>query len=157
VRIVARYDFTTVWELDAPIERVWGAIWDAERWPHWWSGVESVTAVEPGDERGLGSITRYVWRSRLPYDLSFDMRVVRVREPVELIGIANGELAGEGHWRLHRTTGGTLVRYEWRVYTTRRWMNLLGRLGRPLFAWNHDAVMAQGGAGLAAYLGRVDA
>jgi hypothetical protein len=111
-----------------------------------------VTALEPGDESGLGSTTRYVWRSRLPYELSFDMRVVRVRKPVELVGVANGELAGEGHWRLHRTGRGTLVRYQWRVDTTRRWMNLLGPLARPLFVWNHDAVMAQGGTGLARYL-----
>jgi hypothetical protein len=114
--------------------------------------VESVRAVEPGDGQGLGSLTRYVWRSRLPYELAFDMRLVRARAPVELIGIAHGELAGEGHWRLHRTATGTVVRYEWQVSTTRRWMNLLGPLARPLFVWNHDAVMARGATGLARYL-----
>jgi hypothetical protein len=47
----------------------------------------------------------------------------------------------------------TTVRYEWRVRTTKRWMNLAAPLLAPLFAWNHDQVMCAGGRGLAEYLG----
>ena len=36
--------------------------------------------------------------------------------------------------------------------TSRAWMNRLAPVARPLFAWNHDAVMRQGAAGLAALL-----
>jgi hypothetical protein len=39
------------------------------------------------------------------------------------------------------------------VRTTRAWMNLAGRLGRPAFGWNHDRVMRDGGRGLARRLG----
>ncbi|OUC07939.1 polyketide cyclase, partial [Litorilinea aerophila] len=35
----------------------------------------------------------------------------------------------------------------------RRWMNLLAPLARPIFAWNHDIIMAWGGQGLARLLG----
>jgi Polyketide cyclase / dehydrase and lipid transport len=150
---VAEYSFTTVWELDAPIERVWEVILDTERWPEWWRGVERVERLEPGAVDGVGKVDRYVWRSRLPYELSFDMRTVEVRPPVELRGVAVGELAGEGHWRLFRTRPGTIVRYDWNVATTAAWMNLLVPIARAMFEWNHDAVMRNGGEGLARLLG----
>ncbi len=33
--------------------------------------------------------------------------------------------------------------------TTKAWMNAIAPLARPVFAWNHHAVMKQGGVGLA--------
>ncbi len=64
-----------------------------------------------------------------------------------------GELAGTGRWRLFEQDGVTAVTYEWNVATTKRWMNLLAPIARPVFAWNHDWVMARGGEGLARRLG----
>ena len=43
----------------------------------------------------------------------------------------------------------TAVVYEWNVRTTKPWMNLLAPIARPVFAWNHDWVMRNGGEGLA--------
>jgi len=42
-----------------------------------------------------------------------------------------------------------VVRYDWCVRTNRAWMNALAPLLRPVFQWNHDAVMREGGAALA--------
>jgi hypothetical protein len=64
-------------------------------------------------------------------------------------GEATGNLEGTGHWRLFEHQGVTAVTYEWNVRTTKRWMKLLGPLGRPLFEYNHDVVMRWGGEGLA--------
>ncbi len=67
-----------------------------------------------------------------------------------------GELAGIGRWRLFEQDGEvpvTAVVYEWNVSTTKPWMNLLAPIARPLFEWNHDWVMRNGGAGLAKLLG----
>jgi uncharacterized protein YndB with AHSA1/START domain len=149
---MALYEFTTRWHVGAPIEAVWRAIYELERWPSWWEGVKSVTALEEGGEDRVGSLWRQRWRSALPYDLEFDLRVTHVDPPATLAGSANGELAGEGVWHLFRSEGGTLVRYEWRVVTTRAWMNLLAPVAKPMFAWNHDAVMRRGGEGLARLL-----
>src|SRR5919197_1962802 len=140
---MAEYSFTTVWRVDAPVEDVWKAIFEVERWPEWWKGVKSVTRVVEGEPDGVGNVHRYVWKSRLPYELSFDMRVIAVRPPVELVGVALGELAGEGHWRVFRTGAGTVARYDWNVATTAAWMNLLVPVARAAFEWNHDAVMRQ--------------
>jgi hypothetical protein len=114
----------------------------------------SVDVLRPGDgEERLGEISRYTWRSRLPYALAFDMEVVRVQRPVFMEGHASGELAGIGRWRLYEEDGVTAVVYQWDVETTRPWMNALAPLLRPAFAWNHDWVMRQGGVGLARRLG----
>ncbi len=150
---VRRYDFLTTWVLEAPRERVWEAIWESERWPEWWRGVERVVRLEPGDERGLGQRSRLTWRSRLPYELDFEVRTTRVERPHLLEGEATGELAGLGRWRLFAEDSATAVVYEWQVGTTRRWMNALAPLARPAFAWNHDWVMRNGGRGLAGLLG----
>jgi uncharacterized protein YndB with AHSA1/START domain len=150
---VPAYRFLTSWLLAAPRERVWDALEDAERWPEWWRGVERVELLERGDGNRVGELSRYTWRSRLPYDLAFDVRVVTVDRPRAMEGRASGELTGSGRWRLFEEDGVTAVLYEWDVATTRPWMNALAPLLRPAFAWNHDWVMRQGGEGLARRLG----
>lgn len=145
------YRFVTAWCLDAPIERVFEAIDDAAAWPRWWKGVTRAELVEPGDGRGIGRLWRLTWRSRLPYELSFESRVTRREPPYLLEGNADGELVGVGRWRLY-VGQGTAVVYEWNVRTSRPWMNRLAPVARPLFAWNHDVVMRQGAEGLARLL-----
>ena len=150
---MAAYRFLTTWLLEAPRERVFQEIWDSERWPSWWPGVERVVEVEPGNDEGVGSLARYVWKSRLPYRLEFEMRVTNVDRPRFMEGEAAGELAGAGRWRLFEQDGLTAVVYDWDVRTTAAWMNLVGPLVRPLFAWNHDMVMRWGAEGLSRQLG----
>lgn len=146
------YLFHTHWRLDADIERVWQAIHDAERWPRWWRFVKSVTPLQPGDADGVGAVRRIVWTSRLPYQLAFDARVTEARRPQRLAIEARGDLDGTGIWTLSAADGATDARYEWRVRTTKGWMNLVAPLARPFFNWNHDAVMRAGGEGLARHL-----
>lgn len=79
-------------------------------------------------------------------------RDVRVERPYLIEGHAVGELEGIGTWWLYEGQGTAIV-YDWRVRTTKWWMNLFGRFARPAFSWNHDVVMREGGRGLAAELG----
>ena len=151
---MADYRFLTTWVLDAPLERVWDALYESERWPEWWRGVERVQVLECGNDDRVGELSRYTWKSKLPYRLEFDMRTTRVEAPYLVEGRAQGELAGEGRWRLFSGENGTTaVTYEWVVETTERWMNLIAPIARPVFAWNHDVVMRQGGEGLARRVG----
>jgi uncharacterized protein YndB with AHSA1/START domain len=151
---VSRYEFLTTWCIEAPRQRVWDAIYESERWPEWWPGVKATEELEPGDERGVGRLGRYEWRSGLPYDLTFEVRSTRVEAPWLLEGEASGELSGLGRWRLFAEPeqGVTAVVYEWKVTAAKPWMSRLGPLARPLFAWNHDHVMRGGGRGLARLL-----
>jgi hypothetical protein len=147
------YSFVTIWRVKAPIETVWNEIYHSQDWPVWWKGVESVVEIGKGDELGVGSVHRYTWRSKLPYRLSFDMKTVRIDPPVLLEGIATGELQGHGLWQLSTVDGETIVRYDWKVETTKSWMNLLAPIARPLFEWNHNVVMNWGAKGLEQRLG----
>jgi hypothetical protein len=147
------YSFVTIWRVKAPIETVWNEIYHSQDWPVWWKGVESVVEIGKGDELGVGSVHRYTWRSKLPYRLSFDMKTVRIDPPVLLEGIATGELQGHGLWQLSTVDGETIVRYDWKVETTKSWMNLLAPIARPLFEWNHNVVMSWGAKGLEQRLG----
>lgn len=150
---MADYAFLTTWLLDCERERVWEAIYDQERWPEWWRGVEAAEELRSGDGDRVGAVSRMVWRSLLPYRVRFEVTTTRVERPHLMEGRATGELAGTGRWRLYEDDGVTAVLYEWNVATTRAWMNLLAPLARPVFEWNHDWVMARGGEGLAQLLG----
>jgi hypothetical protein len=139
--------------VEAPREDVFQAIWDSDRWPSWWRGVESVETLEEGDDEGVGSLGRYVWKSRLPYRLEFQTRITRVERPHLMEGRATGELEGTGTWRIYEEDGVTAAVYDWDVHTTAPWMNLLAPVARPVFKWNHDVVMRWGGEGIASLLG----
>ena len=149
---MAGYAFLTTWIVDAPREDVWRAIYEIERWPEWWRGVRRVEKLEEGDDAGIGALYRHEWRSVIPYPVRFETRITDI-QPLDLIeAVAQGELAGTGRWRFF---GGpeTAVTYEWNVRTTVPWMNLVAPIARPVFRWNHNVVMHQGGEGVAALLG----
>jgi uncharacterized protein YndB with AHSA1/START domain len=150
---VGEYRFLTTWLLERERQAVWDAIYESERWPEWWRGVKTADRLTAGDEQGLGQIGRYVWRSAIPYAVEFEMVTTRVEEPHLLEGQASGGLEGVGRWRLFEQDSVTAVVYEWNVQTTKRWMNLIGPIARPVFEWNHDWVMRNGGEGLATLLG----
>lgn len=146
------YTLLTTWKLDAPIEAVFDAIIDTEKWTTWWENIERVEVLEPGQSDGIGRTERFTFRTELPYKLRFTARVTRFTQPTLLEGQAQGELEGFGRWTFSRENNLTVVNYLWDVSTTRWWMNLLAPIARPFFVKNHAAVMRKGGISLAAYL-----
>jgi uncharacterized protein YndB with AHSA1/START domain len=149
---MADYAFLTTWLLESPCEPVWEAVYDQERWPQWWRGVEEAEPVRDGEANGIGTVSRLVWKSLLPYRVEFEVTTTRI-EPLRLLEAdAVGELSGVGRWRFYEQDGVTAVLYEWNVATSKAWMNLLAPVARPVFEWNHDWVMARGGEGIAALL-----
>lgn len=150
---MASYEFITIWKVQAPQQEVWDLIFNSERWPQWWRGVEEVKKLKDGDTNNVGAVMRYTWKSKLPYRLVFDMETTLV-EPIKMIeGRAIGELQGKGRWTIAHDNGLSTVRYDWNVETTKGWMNLIEPIARPFFSWNHDVVMGWGGRGLAEKLG----
>lgn len=153
----SRYEFVTRWEIPAPVEAVWLAMFDPEQWPKWWRGVEKVETISEGiDLLGTGAVRKYTWRSRLPYRIQFTMETILVREFTRIEGVATGELEGKGCWHFSQRQGTTHVRYEWNVVANKRWMIWMAPIAKPMFVWNHDTVMEWGRQGLFKRLGLPD-
>lgn len=142
------YEFVSVWHTPAPMLKVWDAIRQNNEWPQWWRGVESVVELKAGDEDGVGAVHRSTWKSALPYKLQFDSEVERIDRFRRIEIRAFGELHGKGVWHFSEYTSGVVLQYDWKVFTTKLWMNLLAPVARPLFQWNHDVIMRWGEAGL---------
>jgi uncharacterized membrane protein len=148
------YEFVTIWRFDAPIEQVWAVIEDSENWSEWWKGVLSVEQIKHGDENGIGSIHRSTWKSALPYKLEFDTELIKLEHLKTIEAKAFGELEGVGLWTFTAINDNeTLVRYDWKVRTTKRWMKIFSPIAKPFFKWNHDVIMNWGSEGLAKKLG----
>jgi uncharacterized protein YndB with AHSA1/START domain len=147
------YSLVTQWHLAASIDLVWEALTAIEKWPCWWRYVKDVVAIEKGGVDGLNSVYRYTWTSKLPYRLCFNVRTSGLEKPQWIEGIADGDLKGVGRWELRDFGDNTWVTYHWTVATEKVWMNALSPLLSPVFAWNHDQVMQEGGRGIARYLG----
>jgi uncharacterized protein YndB with AHSA1/START domain len=149
---VGSYRFVTDWRVEAPAERVWDAIHDSERWPEWWRGVLAVERLGSAARDDAGEARRYTFRGRLPYTLTFDMRVTRSEPHSLLEGRASGELEGTGTWTFSESPDGCDVRYVWDIRTTRPWMDLPIPFARRIFTANHDVIMRWGAEGLERHL-----
>ncbi|MCX6208758.1 MAG: SRPBCC family protein [Bacteroidetes bacterium] len=147
------YSFITYWEINAPIEKVWALIYNSTEWANWWRGVVDVSELEKGNENGIDSIRRYTWKSKLPYKLSFDMRLTEFEYCKKLSGTAFGELEGNGTWMFKEKDGVTIVTYYWNIVTNKTWMNSLAFLLKPIFIYNHNVLMRWGKQGLEQKLG----
>ena len=145
---MAEYSFTTKWNFNYPIEKVWNEIYHPENWPKWWDYVERAAEIKKGDSLGEGSIWIYKWKTRLFYSFTFYVETYLVEPPEKLEGNASGDLEGTGKWALSENNGITTVTYEWNVKTNKSWMNVLAPIAYPFFKWNHKAVMDNGYKGL---------
>ncbi len=147
------FTFITVWKIEAPLEPVWDALLHIEEWPKWWTGVESVDVLNWGDAKRIGFESRQVWKSKLPYKLKFQGKLVSI-DPMSSIALdSGGELSGTGLMRFAHNNGLTTFQYDWNVSTTKQWMNIVAPVAKPIFSWNHDIIMNWGAEGLARKLG----
>ncbi|MGL5474431.1 MAG: SRPBCC family protein [Citrobacter braakii] len=146
---MADYQFSTVWRVEASIQEVWDVFSHPDSWPEWWGSLERIVEIRKGDLRGIGALHRYTWKGALPYRLTFDINVLKIRPCTLLEGQASGAVEGRGVWSFTPNGTATIVRYDWNVRTTIRWMNYLAPLAAPVFRWNHNTVMREGARGLA--------
>jgi hypothetical protein len=148
----ARYTFRTAFVLAADPAAVTAAVLVPEPWLTGLGHVRELDRLADGHgERG----PRYrvtVAAALPPYRLRWELEAVRVVPGRTLDWCAAGDLAGDGTWQLTATDAGTEVVSTARLHTTRRWMNLLAPVARPLFVRNHDLVMRAGVDALARHL-----
>ena len=141
------YRFITRWRVNAPTQIVWDVLNDAMRYPEWWPCYKRCQHLTPG-VTGVGSVSEYVVRGPLPYDVHYRVEVTHYDPPHEAAFTAAGDLVGDGRMVYEPDGDGTLVTVYWNVRTSGFWLNLLAPLLRGLFAWNHNTIMRKGEQGL---------
>ena len=144
---MAEYRFITCWHLPAPPQRVWDVLGDGARYPEWWPAYKHYRLLTPGVS-GVGSETEAVVRGRLPYDVRYRLLITRFDVPRESAYVASGDLVGDGRMVYEADGETTRLTIYWTVRTTGFWLNLMSPLLKPVFAWNHNSVMALGERGL---------
>ncbi len=150
---MADYNFLTVWKFDAPLEKVYNAIHNADDYHQWWKGQSKVETIKRGNELGVGAVKKFRTRSVLPYTLTYTGTVLEVEPLKKVVGTTTGELEGRGTWVFETENEMAVVKYYWVVKTNSVIMNFLAPVMKPIFEWNHDVVMKWGAEGLAKYLG----
>jgi hypothetical protein len=141
------YVFTDEWQVAADPATVWDVVRDVGQWPAWWPSARSVTQVaSPG---AGGEVWRFVFRTRLPYDMGFDARVLADDPMTGVETAVTGRVEGSGRWRVTGVEGGSAVCFDWVVSPQVAWMRALSPVARPAFVWNHRALMREGGEALA--------
>ena len=63
------------------VEPVWDAVYDTDAWPPGGRACAASIELVARGEDGIGGVSRFTFRSVLPYDLVFEMRSVRVERP----------------------------------------------------------------------------
>lgn len=150
---MADYNFLTVWKFDAPLERVYNTVHNADEYHLWWKGQSKVETIKRGDALGVGAVKKFKTRSVLPYTLIYTGTVLEVEPLKKVVGTTTGELEGRGTWIFETEKEISIVKYYWVVKTNSLLMNFLTPVMKPIFEWNHDVVMRWGEEGLAKYLG----
>jgi uncharacterized protein YndB with AHSA1/START domain len=149
-----RFALTSRWTLDAPPAAVWRLLTEVDRWPGWWPYVRRVERRHTAPTSPVGDVLRIAWGSALGYGLKLELETIAAERERLLEARTVGDLRGAGRWTLEAAEGGaTRLVYVWQVELHRPWMRALAGLLRPVFAWNHFAVMRAGARGMANALG----
>lgn len=145
------YDFHDEWLIKAALSQSWQAVSNPSEWQSWWPGLIGLSIIKQ-DQNLIGSIAQLTWSSRLGYKLNHTITITDFK-PSELIKFTSvGDLEGYGSWRFSESNVNTQMTIDWHVITTKKWMNLLAPILRPVFRKNHTTLMKSGEAGLNKYL-----
>lgn len=144
------YHFQTVWYINAAQQVVSEALFHEEDWSKWWQGLEHAEVLN--HKLGKGSEVATTWRSKSGYRLRFTLTITAFRPGKYIAFIAKGDLVGDGDFILEPHNHKTKVTINWRVRTTRIWMNMFAPFLHPLFVRNHHSLMDAGEKGLNSYV-----
>jgi len=150
IALDSHFSLETVWRIPARPDLVWLYLADSEKWPQWWSYVESVEEITAGERSGIGNIRNYHWSTCLPYSLFLTMESIEIIPYRRLAVEVKGDLQGTGFCELrsNKLCQLTQVTFFWDVEVCKPWLKLLAIIAKPVFIWNHNRVMKQGERGL---------
>lgn len=147
------YDWTTEWNVDAPLADVYAVLSHPEDDPTLWPSMQ-VARIAPDalavDHRAIhyrvrqaASVARFAPPFRIVARMTEIEPLRRWRQ------VVTGDLAGvlETHF-FSQPDGGARIVFHWYVRVTNPLFNLAGYVAEPVFRASHDHVMREGEAGL---------
>ena len=125
------------------------ALEELRRYPDWWQEVRQVTQLDE-------ETAEVRCRATLPYDLVFvSHQAVRDRDGGVLEATLVGNLDGFSRWTITAEGNGTLAVFDEKVVATKRLLQVLAPVARPVFRANHELMMRHGQRGLRTYVSGV--
>ena len=100
----------------------------------------------------VGSSFSCDWRAPLGYKLRTDIVIDKIIKLNQVRLQASGDLDGTVTCIITKQGDSTRIDMDWQVITTKKWMNLLSPILKPIFTASHHAVMARGQRGFIKYL-----
>jgi hypothetical protein len=147
-----RYHFVSEWEIVASPETVWQTVTATPfSWDQWWPELVALRTIETTPSI-INTRFSTTFRARTGYQLGINFTVTEVEDLHRVVFKADGDLAGIASWEMMPHDTGTHIRVDWRVVTTKPWMNLFATFLKPIFTNNHAAVMRSGEIGLNRFL-----
>jgi hypothetical protein len=151
---INEYHFITNWRIRGTIEEVATILADARGLTRWWPAVYlDARVLEPGDERGLGTVVSLYTKGWLPYTLRWQFRVSEIGAQGFTIE-AWGDFIGRGIWIFEQDGEWASVTYDWKIRADKPLLRRLSFLMKPIFAANHHWAMARGEESLKLELAR---
>lgn len=151
--MMTQYRFITTFSIPAPQPAVFEALSHLDHWASEWPAAETVAVADAGAPDGTGRSVAAILRAPMGYVIGVQFITERIDPPTRLDVSVEGDVRGWGSWHLTQADGVTNGSYLWEVATTKRWMNLLAPLARPVFEWNHDRTMRNSLTAVCAHLG----
>jgi hypothetical protein len=143
------YVFVDEWDVRAPIDAVFNALSDPERYPLWWKPVYVAA------KRRSENVVEHLFKGRLPYRLRVTSELVAKERPTRIEAVVRGDLSGRGIWTLNPKGDSVRVRFDWQVDADRPFLRVLTPVLGRLFRWNHDWAIKRAIAGLEPYARRL--
>ncbi|MBT2263872.1 SRPBCC family protein [Rhodococcus erythropolis] len=141
------FDFHSVWTLPASVDRAYDVLADAEKYSQWWPQIRRVRTID--EHSGSMAI-----RSAVPLTLLvFGRR--EVEDPIGryLKVRLSGAMTGWSSWAVRSAGSGCTAEFRQQVAVSGA-LGLASKIAKPVFEWNHEAMMRGGHRGLTAYLSR---
>ena len=121
-------------------EELWSAVVRVDQMPVWWPWLEDFRSgpVEAGES------ATFTVRAPLPYRLRFEVTLDEVVASRRLAVSVAGDLAGWARLDVEPDELGCRAAVSWLLRPQRRLIVVASRLARPLLAWGHDRIVAEG-------------
>ncbi len=141
--------FTARWRIPGETAEVFKVLADVAGYPAWWGSVHaSARVLVPGDAAGEGRVVELVSGARAPVLLHTHVRIARLAAPLAARLELDGDVRGEGGWRLEADGPYVIVDFDCRVRPRGIGIGLALRALAPLLRAEHRWAMHRGALAL---------